>query len=223
MSYSISLEDFERYSSKKTVQAALRRSKISDNGSYDDFVAQLYEDIDDLIYTMQAGRELRQKDSEDRLSADILGGLSRHGYIATPDSKTGGHVDISVKLGDFAWIGEAKKDGNFHEGFLQLTTRYVPASGNYSHNQGGLIFYMIKTPDAHGKLETWRNDLAAKGHACTDCNRNTLAFYSTHKLEGSGTNFKVRTMGVTLYHQPKDKSARTSAANKLTKKVVKKS
>lgn len=205
------------------VQAAFRRVKISDGGSYDDFVELLYEDIDKLIYNMQAGRELRQTDSEDRLSGEILDGLRQHGYIATPDNKTGGHVDISVKLGDFAWIGEAKKDGNFHEGFLQLTTRYVPASGNYSHNQGGLIFYMIKTPDARGKLETWRNDLVSKGHVCTDCSRNMLAFYSTHKLEGSGTDFKVRTMGVTLYHQPKDKSARTSAANKLTKKVVKKS
>lgn len=217
---SISLEEFARYASKKKVQAALRRAKIDDDGSYDDFIGQLYDDIDDLIYDMQAGRELRQNDSEDRLSADILGGLSRHGYIAVPDGKTGGHVDMSVKLGDFAWIGEAKKDGNFHEGFLQLTTRYVPASGNYSHNQGGLIFYLVQTPDARGKLDTWRDELDSKGHACTDCSRNNLAFHSIHKLEGSGTNFKVRTMGVTLYHQPKDKSARISAAKKLTKKTT---
>ena len=212
---SISLEDFGRYATRKKIQAALRRAKISDEGSYDDFVEQLYEDIDDLIYRMQAGRELRQTDSEDRLSADILSGLSQHGYIATPDSKTGGHVDISVTLGDFAWIGEAKKDDNFYEGFLQLTTRYVTASGNYLHNQGGLIFYMVKAPDARGKLDIWRNELAAKGDTCTDCSHNILAFYSTHKLEGSGTNFKVRTMGVTLYHHPKDKSARISAAKKL--------
>lgn len=215
---SISLEEFTRYGNRKTVQAALRRIKISDDGSYEEFVEQLYNDIDDLIYDMQAGRELRQKDGEDRLSADILGGLKRHGYIAIPDGKTGGHVDISVKLGDFAWIGEAKKDGNFQEGFLQLTTRYVPASGNYSHNQGGLIFYMVKAPDARGKLNTWRDKLVSNGHACTDCSRNALAFYSDHQLKGSGTNFKVRTMGVALYHQPEDKSARNSTAKKLAKR-----
>lgn len=139
---SISLEDFYRYAPKKVVQSTLRRAKISEEGSYEEFIEQLYSDIDESIYDMQAGRELRQNDSEDRLSADIILALKRQGYSAVPDGKTGGHVDISVKLGDFSWIGEAKKDGNFHEGFLQLTTRYVPASGDYSHNQGGLIFYL---------------------------------------------------------------------------------
>ena len=162
---------------------------------------------------------MRQADTEDRLSAEVLGGLSIFGYDAVADGKTGGHVDLSVKMGEFSWIGEAKKDGNFHEGFLQLTTRYVPASGNFAHNQGGLLFYMIKSPDARGKLNTWRDDLTGKGHACVDCTRNQLAFYSDHKIESSGTNFKVRTMGIALYHRPKDKSARTSAANKAAKKA----
>jgi len=210
----ISLQDLERYASKKAVQAALRRVKISEEGSYEEFIEQLYEDIDQLIFRMQGGPELRQADSEDRLSAEVLGGLSIFGYDAVADGKTGGHVDLSVKMGEFSWIGEAKKDGNFHEGFLQLTTRYVPASGNFAHNQGGLIFYLIKTPDARGKLDTWRDELTSKGHACVDCKRNPLAFYSDHKFASSGTDFKVRTMGVTLHHQPKDKSARLSAAKK---------
>lgn len=217
---SITLQDLERYSSKRTVQALLRRIKISEEGTYEEFVDQLYEDIDQLIYLMQAGRELRQKDSEDRLSADVLSGLRLHGYDAVADGKTGGHVDLSVKMGEFSWIGEAKKDGNFHEGFLQLTTRYVPASGNYAHNQGGLIFYMIAAPDARSKLDSWRDQLAAKGYGCVDCTRNKLAFFSDHKLEGSGTTFKVRTMGVALFHQPKDKSARSSAARKSARKLV---
>ena len=217
---SITLQDFERYSSKKAVQASFRRAKISEEGSYEEFVDQLYDDIDQLIYRMQGGPEIRQADSEDRLSSEVLGGLSILGYDAVADGKTGGHVDLSVKMGEFSWIGEAKKDGNFHEGFLQLTTRYVPASGNFAHNQGGLIFYLIATPDARSKLSTWRDDLTSKGNACADCKRNQLAFYSDHKFESSGTNFKVRTMGVALYHKPKDKSARTSAAKKAAKNAV---
>ena len=216
----ITLQDLERYATKRAVQTTLRRVKISEEGSYEEFVEQLYDDIDQLIYRMQGGPEVRQADSEDRLSAEVLGGLSLLGYDAVADGKTGGHVDLSVKMADFSWIGEAKKDGNFHEGFLQLTTRYVPASGNFAHNQGGLLFYMIKSPDARGKLNTWRDDLTGKGHACVDCTRNQLAFYSDHKIESSGTNFKVRTMGVALFHQPKDKSARTSAANKAAKKAA---
>lgn len=216
----ITLQDLERYATKRAVQTTLRRVKISEEGSYEEFVEQLYDDIDQLIYRMQGGPEVRQADSEDRLSAEVLGGLSLLGYDAVADGKTGGHVDLSVKMGEFSWIGEAKKDGNFHEGFLQLTTRYVPASGNFAHNQGGLLFYMIKSPDARGKLNTWRDDLTGKGHACVDCTRNQLAFYSDHKIESSGTNFKVRTMGIALFHQPKDKSARTSAANKAAKKAA---
>lgn len=215
----ITAEDFFRYSSRKYVQAAIRRVRISETGSYDDFVMQLYEDIDGFIYDMQAGRELRQKDSEDRLTADILVGLRRQGYIATADGKTGGHVDLSVFLGEFSWIGEAKKDGNFNEGFLQLTSRYVPASGNYTHNHGGLIFYMVKTKDAQGKLVSWRSDLQSQGSQCVSCTKNVLAFFSDHKLEGSGTDFKIRTMGVSLHHEPKDRSARNSAAKKAGKVI----
>ena len=216
----ITLQDLERYATKRAVQTTLRRVKISEEGSYEEFVEQLYDDIDQLIYRMQGGPEVRQADSEDRLSAEVLGGLSLLGYDAVADGKTGGHVDLSVKMAEFSWIGEAKKDGNFHEGFLQLTTRYVPASGNFAHNQGGLLFYMIKSPDARGKLNTWRDDLTGKGHACVDCTGNQLAFYSDHKIESSGTNFKVRTMGIALFHQPKDKSARTSAAKKAAKKAA---
>lgn len=210
----ITLEEFQRFAGRKTVQAALRREWISEEGTYQEFVEQLYSDIDESIYALQASRELRQNDCEDRISQDILIGLNRQGYQATHDGKTGGHVDLSVRLGDHSWIGEAKKDGNFHEGFLQLTTRYVQASGNFAHDHGGLLFYMIQTSDARGKLNGWRDNLVSDGHVCSDCNNNTLAFYSTHKLEGSGTDFTVRTMLVSLYHRPKDKSARLSAAKK---------
>jgi hypothetical protein len=175
-----------------------------------------------LTYELHASRELRQGDSEDRISLDILVGLKRYGYSATHDSKTGGHVDLSVRMGLHSWIGEAKKDGNFHEGLLQLTSRYVQASGNYAHDQGGLLLYMVKTADALGKLNAWRTRLTNDGHSCVDCETNRLAFYSTHKLEGSGTDFKVRSMAISLYHRPMDKSARNSAEKKSAKKILSK-
>lgn len=211
------LEQFQRFAGKHIVQAALRREWIREEGTYQDFVSQLYADLDESIYLLQATRELRQKDTEDRISQDILIGLSQKGYQATHDTKTGGHVDLSIRLGDHSWIGEAKKDGNFHEGLLQLATRYVQASGNFAHDQGGLLFYMVQTADALGKLNGWRTKLNTDGHACFDCTNNKLVFYSTHKLEGSGTDFTVRTMAVSLYHQPKDKSARISLAKKTAK------
>lgn len=50
----ITLQDLERYATKRAVQATLRRVKISEEGSYEEFVEQLYDDIDQLIYSMQA-------------------------------------------------------------------------------------------------------------------------------------------------------------------------
>jgi hypothetical protein len=216
----ITLDQFNRYAGKKNVQAAFSRARISEEGSYQEFVAQLYEDLDQAIYALQASREMRQEDSEDRITADILSRLNVVGYRATHDTKTGGHIDLSIRLGDdHSWIGEAKKDGNFQEGFLQLTSRYVQASGNYAHDQAGLLFYLIETADALGKLNGWRDKITADGSLSEDCHQNTLAFYSTHKLAGSGTNLKVRTMTVSLYHKPLDRSARTSAAKKAAKKA----
>lgn len=172
----ISLEDYYRYSPKPAVQATLRRQMLGEGGTYEEFIEQLYADIDESIYELQASRELRQNDSEDRISLDILVGLKRHGYHATHDSKTGGHIDLSVRMGSHSWIGEAKKDGNFHEGFLQLTSRYVQASGNYSHDQGGLLFYMVKTADALGKLNTWRVQLAEDGSPALTAARTSWRF-----------------------------------------------
>ncbi len=103
-------------------------------------------------------------------------------------------------------------------------------ANRYAHDQGGLLFYLVKTANAHSRLSGWRIQLTTDGYQCADCGKNKLAFYSTHKLTGSGTDFKVRSMAVTLFHQPLDKSARNSAAKsgsarspaKPAKKSVKK-
>lgn len=214
----ITLEQFNRYAGKKSVQAAITRVRIGEDGTYPEFIEQLYKDLDQAIYDLQATREMRQNDGEDRITIDILSRLNVVGYNATHDTKTGGHVDLSIRLGDdHSWIGEAKKDGNFQEGLLQLTTRYVQASGNYAHDHAGLLFYLIKTPDASGTLNRWKNKITSDGSFSIDCSKNILAFYSVHTLEGSGTALNVRTMGISLHHDPKDKSARTSAAKKLGK------
>lgn len=178
----------------------------------------LYRDLDQAIYALQAGRELLQDDSEDRITADLMRQMRILGYNAVHDSKTGGHVDLAISLGSYSWIGEAKKDGNFKEGFLQLMDRYVPASGDYSHNAGGLLFYLVKTSDALAKLEQWMKEIEAEATAaCEKCVDNVLAFYSTHKLEGPGTSFRVRTMGVSLFHQPTDKAAHAKEARRVAR------
>lgn len=202
------------------VRDSLMRHHLATAGTYTEFVDFLYQDLDRAIYALQAGRELLQEDSEDRLTADLMRQIRQLGYLATHDGKTGGHIDLSVSLGRYTWIGEAKKDGNFHEGFLQLTTRYVPASGDYSHNAGGLLFYMVETKDALGKLERWIEELRVKAAVeCEMCKENALAFYSNHKLEGPGTMFRVRTMGVSLYHRPQDAAAHAKEARRVAREA----
>ncbi|MBW8843576.1 MAG: hypothetical protein JF607_01205 [Burkholderiales bacterium] len=214
---SLTLLDYERLMGQPVVRASIRRAQICAGGSYDEFVDQLYLDIDQLIYSMQSAPELRQDDSEDRLSGEILQGLRLLGYDAYPDGKTGGHVDMTVKMAAYSWLGEAKKDGNFDEGLLQLTTRYKTASGNFAHNQAGLVFYMVASPNAKSLLKGWSDKLATQNCSPVQCPNNVLAYFSAHIVDGAGTDLKVRTMGVSLYHKPKDKSARTSAKRKAAK------
>ena len=109
--------------------------------TYDEFIEILYRDIDTVISQIQENPELRQKDSENRITIDIVTCLELLGYMASHDRKSGGHTDISVKKSTFLWIGEAKI---YHGckylwgGFLQLTTRY--STGDSTQRHGG-IFY----------------------------------------------------------------------------------
>ena len=127
------------------VRSAVRMDMIADgNLSYKEFVKQLYSDLDDAIFRLQKNKELHQESSEDLLSVWILDNLNTRGYDTVHEGKTGGHVDLTIKLGKYTWIGEAKKDGNYEGGFQQLSTRYVTGSGNYSHDHGGLLFYLVE-------------------------------------------------------------------------------
>lgn len=214
---SLTLKEYERLATQAHVQASIRRGQIFAKGTYKEFVEQLYLDMDEIIFDMQTSPELRHTDSEDRLSSDILQALRLFGYVAYPDGKTGGHVDMTVKAAKYSWIGEAKKDGNFTEGLKQLVTRYKTASGNFKHDQAGLVFYMCKSPDASKLMGSWSSKLKALKCAPKQCTNNALAYFSTHKVLGPGTPLQVRTMGVSLYHKPQDKSAVNSAKKKAAK------
>lgn len=204
------------------VQGVFKRIWIKKSGTYLDFVQQLYVDIDRSIHEMQATRQLRQLDPEDRLTADLLFSLREKGYTATHDNQRGGHIDLDVSLPDtgFAWMGEAKKDGNFRQGFLQLTTRYVTPSGNLAHNHGGLILYLVRGANAAGRLRAWSAALKRK-HAAkrfATCEKNPLAVYSEHTLRGPGTPYIIRSMCVSLHHEPLDTSGLNTAARKRARR-----
>ncbi|AFY58953.1 hypothetical protein Riv7116_6628 [Rivularia sp. PCC 7116] len=186
--------------------------------NYNKFIELLYEDIDDIIYQIQENPELRQKDSEDRLTIDIRDQLRRLGYDASHDSKFGGHADLLVKKGNFTWIGEAKIHSSYNylwEGFLQLTTRY--STGDFNQRDGGIFIY-IRQKNASAIIEKWKNHLLSKelpDYTYEACENRELSFFSTHKHEGSGKDFRIKYIPVILYFQPQDNSGRSKSEKKI--------
>jgi hypothetical protein len=175
---------------------------------YEDFIEVLYSDIDKIIYQIEENPELRQTDTEDRLTIEIKNILCMIGYNASHDSKVGGHTDILVKKNDFLWIGEAKIHSNYEwlwKGFQQLSTRY--STGDCNQKNGGLFIY-IRNKDAKSILEEWKTRLNEKklpNYICKQCRKRPLSFFSSHKHESSGELFIVRHMPVILYFNPQDK------------------
>jgi len=196
------------------------RIAISMSTDFDAFIRLLYEDLDSIINTFQANPQHRHKDGEDRLTEELVSNLGTAGYDASHDTSAGGHVDVTVKLGSHSWIGEAKKNSKFDEGFKQLSTRYRPVSGNFKHNHGGMILYYCSGADITTQLSRWRKKIPSLGFrnlTTDDCPVNEYAFYSTHTHDVTGKDFKVRHMAVGLIFNPIDRSARLSAAKQLEK------
>jgi hypothetical protein len=189
-----------------------QQAQEADNlGFEDDLIRNLYKDIDKVIYQIQENPELRQKDTEDRLTIDIVNPLRTLGYDVSHETKIGGHVDIAVRKNDVLWLGEAKiyKGNNYlWEGFLQLFTRY--SIGDLNQENGGLLIYIFKE-DASSIMQNWQNYLLEQSLpdlSIRPCKMRSLAFISTHKHERSGQAFHVRHIPVMLHFAPKDKSGR---------------
>lgn len=178
--------------------------------TYDEFINELYKDIDTLIFYKEENPELYGKDTEDRITIDIKIFLCGLGYNASHETKIGGHADLVVKKKEFLWIGEAKIHSSYSylwEGFLQLTTRY--STGDCNQKDGGLLIY-IRNENAKTIMDKWQTHLCSKklpDYSFNPCSKRRLAFFSNHKHERTGESFRVRHMGITLYFNPKDKSA----------------
>lgn len=211
----IGLQQYASLLGDKVLARLVRLRVATDTDDYVGFVECLSEEIDNIFSAFQASPQRRCNDGEDKITDDLVVNLRTAGYDANHDQDSGGHVDITVKAGSLTWIGEAKiyrNVGAIYEGFLQLTTRYRPASGNFDHNRAGMLIYMTTKPNAKAQMDAWRQYVKKKaipGYHDWDCARNQLAFHSEHTHEVSGLPFQVRHIPLMLYHQPKDKSGRS--------------
>jgi hypothetical protein len=180
--------------------------------NYDDFLKCLYKDLDQIVDLIQENRELRQNDSEDRLTVEIVGHLKQLSYTAFHDPKIGGHVDILVQKKRFKWLGEAKiynGPAYLWQGFQQLCTRYSTGDSNQSH--GGIIVY-FKNGNVRNFMSRWSNYLSTQNlpdFKAYSCQNRPLAFYSEHIHVASGDIFTVRHVPLILCFDPQDKSGIT--------------
>jgi hypothetical protein len=201
------------------------RNVVAGQKEYQPFIDILYLDLSDLINHLQANPQRRHHLSEDSLTEEIITGLSVAGYNASHDRSSGGHVDITIQLGPHTWIGEAKKDKKFSDGYRQLIARYRPASGDFEHNQGGMILYHTQRTDLLTRRSNWVkqfkkdfSEIYSPVHV-EDCPKSRFAFITRHKHPVSGLDYTVRHMMVGLQFFPTDASARISEKKSLTKSL----
>ena len=198
---------------------SLARWEAAERGSYADFIAQFYPDLDECISGLRTILQQVQQDGEDRLTSDLVLQLQRLGYVVTHDTQVGGHIDIGVAThgGRHTWIGEAKLDYKIGDGLQQLITRYSQLSGDPNHDHVGLLYYLVKNEDAKGKLDAWRAELEAVHVPCKDCDLSKLAFFSEHKQPSTGLPLHLRTMAVALHWDPQDPSGLATKARREAK------
>jgi hypothetical protein len=205
-----------------------QRNAIAEDPDYSKFVVLLYHDLDDLIHHLQANPQRRHQAGEDALTDQIVMGLHCMGYDASHDKSSGGHVDLTIELGPHTWIGEAKKNSKYSEGYRQLVSRYRPASGNFDHNHAGLILYSNKKTDLLSQRNTWLSKFKADFSGVyspisySACPISSYAFFTDHKHPVSGKPFWVRHMMVGLHFSPTDASARASRGRKKVARTKKK-
>jgi hypothetical protein len=190
------------------VAGSIRRATAS---TYEQFTETLYSDLNEVVLSFQENPELRRNDGEDRLTIEIVNVLRGMGYNAGHETKIGGHTDLSVRgKNNYLWIGEAKIHSSYDylfQGFQQLCTRY--ATGDVNQDSGGLIIYITKNKSSSKVITTWRERLSRYGLDGLEINscpkRPDFEFNSTHMLERTGTPFKVKHIGVSLFFDPQDK------------------
>lgn len=189
------------------VNGFLKRKFAATN---EDFVAQLYVDLDDAMYVLETQKHMYQTSQwgEDELTAVIIAFLKGRNYDAEHDTQHGGHIDILVKhqLGRFSWIGEAKLWGGpayIFGGWNQLNERY--GTGTIRDNHGGIIIY-VKQRKSGDKFADWCTHLTenVEGAMITPDTTNPLRFSSETVHPATSQPYFVRHMAVSLFHATGD-------------------
>lgn len=185
--------------------------------SYDNFKQFVRVELDDAIkYIEQNVNKISFDLTEDQLTLILLANIKNPhmGIEAFHENNQRGHCDITIKLHNYIWHGEAKKHTTAYsylfKGYAQLTERY--SSGTVDSCSGGLIIYS-KNVKCKEMMDSWSAHLkkcAPRIHACRSidiipCPMNPLVFHSKHTHKVSGLPYEVTHYPINFYHDPADR------------------
>ncbi|HDR9038880.1 TPA: hypothetical protein QDB07_006457 [Burkholderia vietnamiensis] len=207
---SLTVADLEGYDEINPELALVARRLLAPTRGYEVWSDVLELDLLQCIKMLEEDPQIRAKDGEDRLTAEIITMLRSRSYDASHDEKVGGHSDIVVRHAKgYLWLGEAKIHSTYDyllQGFNQLCTRY--SRGTPDSDRGSLIVY-TRVQDVGAVIQKWRAHLGDQKIAefvADDCpHRKEVGFRSKHKHDSSGRDYRVWHVGVVLHFDPKDK------------------
>lgn len=190
-------------------------NNIEKYGTYEQFINLLYQNIDEIVSELLSNSEDFINADEDYISNCICRSLVDRRFTAVREVQENGRADIRVKKGSFKWIAEAKRATsmtNVREGFLQLLTRYSKGEGNAT--SGGLFIYIQgeTCKEAEFMLKWINNELVkqkvAKIMSSNSCVLKPTCIITTLIHPGSSNEYKLRSMPISFFHNPQDKSGR---------------
>lgn len=216
-------------STPEGVESFLQFARRGGHGSYEDFIDCLYQKLQQIFERLEHSKDKFFSHDEDAITGIIAARLEEAGYTATEQTKKNGAVDLTVTLGDYSWIAEAKiaySNSKILEGLLQLLTRYVTRDTDaglfiYVKKQNGkkvfndwikyicegeaVTSYIVnKNPEVKEDAECVLRDVKA-----TDIKQKEMMFNSIHELV-SGFPINVKHFCANLYFNPADKSGNNS-------------
>ncbi|HCA5017976.1 TPA: hypothetical protein MW165_003602 [Acinetobacter baumannii] len=202
------------------MQENIYKDLVATEGSYEDFIELIYNDIDEITTDMLTAVEYYRDLGEVQISHNIWMSLRRKWVTVQKDGDINGNVDLSITLGRFVWIAEAKiwggpnKYGNsyLYGGYTQLTERY--SKGQVGATAGAMLIFIKPNNKKHTEpevMKSWQDYLAKKlGESLislTPCKYKASCVYSIQPHSGTEYNYNVRHIPITLLHNPQDKSA----------------
>ncbi|MEY0965463.1 hypothetical protein AB7200_18950 [Providencia alcalifaciens] len=211
-----SLEEIEKnaHLHKATSLIALIQFAIE---SYDNFIQFVRMRLDSAVVKMQQNANIINFNlTEDQLTLYLISYIEIPlvGLEAHHEVNERGHCDITIKLYNYTWHGEAKKHKTSYsylfKGYSQLTERYSYCDNN--SKAGGVIIYLSR-PNTSLVMNKWQTHLDTyapkvlkqKSFSSSFCRSNPNVLLSEHTHTVSGLKYCVTHYPVNFYYNPKDR------------------